>query len=122
MAYHSAQGPGWRPKPAAWWNSTCPTSRIHCPTRCLEGSGRLSHSHTGLDLGEVHPNGNKLSARIKYILQKNVDGYANINTRGMALSSGHILVGSLGIQRENGHRRRTDHHGMEFQPAQLLQP
>jgi hypothetical protein len=38
------------------------------------------------------------------------------------MSSGHVLVGTLGIRKENGHRRRTDHHGMEFLLARLWQP
>lgn len=38
---------------------------------------------------------------------------------GKMVSSGHILVGILGIQQGNGHRRRTIHHDMEFQLAQL---
>jgi hypothetical protein len=69
MACHSARGPGWRPEPAAWWSSTCPTSRTPCPTRCSEGSGTLSRSRTGSGSAEVRQNGSILSEHttsIKY--------------------------------------------------------
>jgi hypothetical protein len=39
--------------------------------------------------------------------------------KGKMVSSGHILVGILGIQQGNGRRRKTIHHDMEFQLAQL---
>jgi len=120
MAYHSAQGPEWRPAPAAWLNLTCPTSHIHYPTRYSEGSGKLFRSHTGSDSTEVHLNGNELSAQIKQILQNIMGVYDNIEIlKGKMVSSGRIPVGILGIQKENGHQRRTVHHDMGFQLAQL---
>jgi hypothetical protein len=38
--------------------------------------------------------------------------------KGRWVSSGNIPVDIAGIQEENEHRRRIDHHDMEFQKAQ----
>jgi hypothetical protein len=72
---------------------------------------------------EVRLSGNELSAQTKYVLQKKKIQWMavpiEILLKGKMVSSGHILVGILGIQQGNGRRRKTIHHDMEFQLAQL---